>query len=71
MSHDDHLRDDHGVCPVGWRRHLHLFTQRWEKFTHHVVHPVSSAIVLIAAGYEVFEWASRAVEMLLHALHAE
>jgi hypothetical protein len=28
----------------------------WRTFVHHVVHPISGAIVLVAAGVEVLEW---------------
>lgn len=38
----------------------------WRALVHHIVHPVSGAIVLVAAGVEVFEWLLVACEHLAH-----
>jgi hypothetical protein len=38
----------------------------WHFATHHLVHPISAALVLAAAGVEVFEWVSLGIEHVAH-----
>ncbi len=42
----------------------------WRRIVHHVIHPVSGAIVLAAAGVEAFEWLVVAYDHLGHLMDA-
>ena len=42
----------------------------WRSVVHHVVHPISGALVLAAAGVELVEWVQVALEHLAHLIEA-
>jgi K+ transporter len=37
-------------------------TEAWRHIVHHVIHPVSGAIVLAAAGVEALDWLQAALD---------